>query len=85
MEGESAIGRPRPNKLLFDVAGDPRRASWRCARGCGPRSKPGSSFAGRHNRFSAFLKVEYAQDPDMQISHETIYLSLFVQSRGALA
>jgi IS30 family transposase len=35
-------------------------------------------------QISAFLKVEHAQDPDMQISHETIYLSLFVQSRGAL-
>lgn len=35
-------------------------------------------------QISAFLRVEYAQDPDMQISHETIYLSLFVQSRGAL-
>ena len=35
-------------------------------------------------QISAFLKVEYAQDPEMQISHETIYLSLFVQSRGAL-
>jgi len=35
-------------------------------------------------QISAFLKLEYAQDPDMQISHETIYLSLFVQSRGAL-
>lgn len=35
-------------------------------------------------QISAFLKVAYAQDPEMQISHETIYLSLFVQSRGAL-
>ena len=35
-------------------------------------------------QISGFLKVEYAQDPEMQISHETIYLSLFVQSRGAL-
>jgi IS30 family transposase len=35
-------------------------------------------------QISAFLKLEYAQDPKMQISHETIYLSLFVQSRGAL-
>jgi transposase, IS30 family len=35
-------------------------------------------------QISAFLKVEYAQDPTMQISHETIYVSLFVQSRGAL-
>ncbi len=35
-------------------------------------------------QISAFLKVEYAQDSQMQISHETIYLSLFIQSRGAL-
>ena len=35
-------------------------------------------------QISAFLKLEYAQDPKMQISHETIYISLFVQSRGAL-
>ena len=35
-------------------------------------------------QISGFLKVEYAQDPEMQISHETIYLSLFVQGRGAL-
>jgi len=35
-------------------------------------------------QISAFLKLEYAHDPKMQISHETIYVSLFVQSRGAL-
>jgi IS30 family transposase len=35
-------------------------------------------------QISASLKVEYAQDPEMQVSHETIYLSLFVQTRGAL-
>jgi len=35
-------------------------------------------------QIAAFLKLEYAQDPKMQISHETIYVSLFVQSRGAL-
>ena len=35
-------------------------------------------------QISAFMKTEYAQDPEMQISHETIYLSLFVQGRGAL-
>ena len=35
-------------------------------------------------QISAFLKLQYAQDPNMQVSHETIYLSLYVQSRGAL-
>jgi IS30 family transposase len=35
-------------------------------------------------QISATLKVEYPGDLEMRISHETIYLSLFVQSRGEL-
>ena len=35
-------------------------------------------------QISARLKVEFADDPQMQVSHETIYQSLFVQARGAL-
>ena len=30
------------------------------------------------------LRIEYPDDPMMQVSHETIYQSLFVQGRGAL-
>jgi IS30 family transposase len=30
------------------------------------------------------LPLAYPQDPVMRVSHETVYLSLFVQSRGAL-
>jgi IS30 family transposase len=45
--------------------------------------------AGLSRRFSpqqisARLKLEYPDDPEMRISHETIYLSLYVQSRGEL-
>jgi IS30 family transposase len=35
-------------------------------------------------QISAWLALEYPDDPEMQVSHETIYQSLFVQSRGAL-
>lgn len=35
-------------------------------------------------QISGWLKRVYPQDPTMQISHETIYRSLFVQSRGVL-
>lgn len=35
-------------------------------------------------QISAWLKVEFADQPEMQISHETIYLSLYIQSRGTL-
>jgi IS30 family transposase len=36
-------------------------------------------------QISARLKVDFADDPGMRISHEAIYQSLFVQGRGALA
>jgi IS30 family transposase len=35
-------------------------------------------------QISARLKIEYPDDQEMRISHETIYQSLFVQSRGEL-
>jgi IS30 family transposase len=35
-------------------------------------------------QISQWLRRTYRGDPSMQVSHETIYLSLFVQSRGAL-
>ena len=43
----------------------------------------------QHERWSpqqiaGWLKTTYPDDPEMQVSHETIYRTLFVQSRGAL-
>jgi transposase, IS30 family len=35
-------------------------------------------------QISGWLAEQYPYDPEMQVSHETIYQSLFVQSRGAL-
>ncbi len=35
-------------------------------------------------QISRSLKEEYPGKPEMQVSHETIYLSLYVQGRGAL-
>ncbi|HEY2878850.1 MAG TPA: IS30 family transposase [Nocardioides sp.] len=35
-------------------------------------------------QIAGWLKVSYAHDPEMQVSHESIYRTLFVQSRGAL-
>lgn len=35
-------------------------------------------------QISARLAIEFPDDPGMRVSHETIYQSLFVQSRGAL-
>jgi IS30 family transposase len=35
-------------------------------------------------QISGWLVAEFPDDPEMRVSHETIYVSLFVQSRGAL-
>ena len=35
-------------------------------------------------QISGWLVEEYPSDPEMRVSHETIHLSLFVQSRGSL-
>ncbi len=35
-------------------------------------------------QISLWLEIEYCDDQEMQVSHETIYQSLFVQGRGAL-
>jgi transposase, IS30 family len=35
-------------------------------------------------QIAATLRIEFADRPEMQVSHETIYQSLFVQGRGAL-
>jgi len=35
-------------------------------------------------QISAMLKREFADQPEMQVSHETIYQSIYVQGRGAL-
>ncbi len=35
-------------------------------------------------QIAGWLKRTYPKDPNMQVSHETIYVSLFVQSRGVL-
>lgn len=35
-------------------------------------------------QIAGWLRVQYPDNPAMQVSHETIYLSLFVQTRGVL-
>ena len=36
-------------------------------------------------QIAGWLKVEFPDDGGMQVSHESIYRSLFVQTRGSLA
>jgi IS30 family transposase len=63
--------RPKPSKLAAN-AGLRAVVSEKLRRNWSPE------------QISAWLRRTYSDDPGMRVSHETIYLSLFIQSRGAL-
>ena len=63
--------RPKPAKL----ARSPRLRA-EVERRLGERWSP--------QQIAARLRVDFPDDPEMRVSHETIYQSLYVQSRGAL-
>jgi len=63
--------RPKPAKL----AASPRLRA-EVERRLGERWSP--------QQIAARLRLDFPDDPEMRVSHETIYQSLYVQSRGAL-
>ncbi len=63
--------RPKPAKLMLN-----ERLRCEVDRGLCERWSP--------QQIAARLVREYPDDPSMRVSHETIYKTLFVQSRGAL-
>ena len=70
--------------LAYHRASRPKPASWFRTWNCVARWKrtwPRSTFP---EQIAGRLKVEFPDRPEMQVSTETIYQSLYVQSRGAL-
>jgi len=63
--------RPKPSKLTLS----PRLRD---------EVEAGLKLLWSPKQISAWLKREHSGDPLMQISHETIYISLYVQGRGTL-
>src|SRR5512144_3132311 len=63
--------RPKPAKLAVNLA---------------LRAKVEQDLAGRYSpeQIAGRLRLEFPDDPQMRVSTETIYQSLYVQSRGAL-
>ena len=62
-----------------------RHASWPLVRCCvrwWPRSSKSEQWSPQ--QIAGWLKTIYPNAPEMQVSHETIYRTLFIQSRGAL-
>jgi IS30 family transposase len=63
--------RPKPCRLALH-----RELRWRVAQKLMPQWSP--------EQISGWLKQQFPTDQDMQISHEAIYRSLFIQARGVL-
>jgi IS30 family transposase len=63
--------RPKPCRLLLHT---PLR--WRIAQKLALQWSP--------EQIAGWLKRQFPTNPDMQLSHETIYRSLFIQTRGVL-
>ena len=63
--------RPKPCRLVLH-----RELRWRVAQKLALQWSP--------EQISGWLKQEFPTDQDMQISHEAIYRSLFIQTRGVL-
>ena len=70
------------------------RRAWRCARRPKPRKLARRELADRVTRdlerlwspeeIAARLAAEFPHDPEMRVSHETVYKTLYVQGRGEL-
>jgi transposase, IS30 family len=70
-KAEQRVRRPKPAKLVVNVELHDRVQTM-LTKKWSPR------------QITATLKVEFPDRPEMWVSHETIYQSLYVQSRGAL-
>ena len=64
--------------------GDPSPPSWRPAPDLLSEVTAGLKGFWSPQEISRRLRIDFADDPMMQVSHETIYQSLFVQARGEL-
>jgi hypothetical protein len=83
MVGAGDIARVPPTRLRCVGCDARNHQSWRCVIGSGGSSRT-SSRRWSPAQISGWLVDEFPDEPEMRVSHETIYLSLFVQSRGAL-
>src|SRR5436190_16382565 len=80
----AAIGRVEPIRTRCVVLGDRNHRSSCRVHGSGRWWRKSSELRWSPAQISGWLVDEFADDPEMRVSHETIYMSLFVQSRGAL-
>lgn len=82
--GRRAYRALRADRAAWTRALRPKPAKLRVHRRLGAVVEEKLAADWSPQQISAWLRAEYADEPEMRVSHETIYLSLYVQSRGAL-
>ena len=74
----------RADEAAYKNAARPKLAKLRRSRRLRARVESMLNKLWSPQQISARLRLENPDDPEMHVSHETIYQSLFVQTRGAL-
>jgi IS30 family transposase len=74
----------RADEAAYRKAGRPKLAKLRRSRRLRTRVESMLNKLWSPQQISARLRFENPDDPGLRVSHETIYQSLFVQTRGAL-
>jgi IS30 family transposase len=74
----------KAEERFFREARRPKRAKLASNEALRARVEEGLANFWSPEQISGHLRREFPDDPSMRVSHETIYQSLYVQSRGAL-
>lgn len=82
--GLRAYRATRADKLAWERALRPKRCRLACHGQLRWRVAQKLALQWSPQQIAGWLKRQYPDDPDMRISHEAIYRSLFIQSRGVL-
>ena len=82
--GWRAYRAARADKRAWERALRPKRCRLACHGRLRWRVAQKLALQWSPQQIAGWLKRQYPDDPDMQISHEAIYRSLFIQSRGVL-
>ena len=74
----------RADRVACATCVAPRSPSWRAVDRLRAVVEAKLELRWSPQQIASWLSLEFPDDAEMRVSHETIYLSLFVQSRGAL-
>ena len=80
----SCLARRRRGRSRTQLAA-PSSASWPPGCRCGRRSQARLEENHSPQQIATRLRADFPDDPEMRVSHETIYQALYVQGRGGAA